>query len=141
MQENGELPTVEDLESPTLTEDARAQLLDKVVQFIKYHIQDNSFYIGEGDLNLAGNEYSTSAYTIDGNGVLSYLKVTPVGDNSHLSVTDAMGNTRKVITSGGLYNLMAREYQFDVPSIESATTIRTSSYAVVHLIDGPLRYE
>lgn len=141
MQENGELPTVEDLESPTLTEDARAQLLDKVTQFIKYHIQDNSFYIGEGDLNLAGNEYSTSAYTIDGNGVLSYLKVTPVGDNTHLSVTDAMGNTRKVITSGGLYNLMAREYQFDVPSIESATTIRTSSYAVVHLIDGPLRYE
>ena len=141
MQDAGELPKAEDLENPNLTEEAEAELLNEIIQFIKYHIQDNSFYIGEGDLNNSGSEYSTSAYTIDGTGTLSYLKVRPVGNNSGLTVTDEMGNVRKVKTETGLYNLMAREYQFDNASIENAGSIRTSSYAVVHLIDGPLKYK
>ena len=141
MQDAGELPKAEDLENPNLTEEAEAELLNEIIQFIKYHIQDNSFYIGEGDLNNLGSEYSTSAYTIDGTGTLSYLKVRPVGNNSGLTVTDEMGNVRKVKTETGLYNLMAREYLFDNASIEDAGSIYTSSYAVVHLIDGPLKYK
>jgi hypothetical protein len=36
---------------------------------------------------------------------------------------------------------MAREYQFDAPDATQATNIYTSSFAVVHLIDGALMYK
>ncbi|MBO7588006.1 MAG: hypothetical protein J6T18_01090 [Bacteroidaceae bacterium] len=37
-----------------------------------------------------------------------------------------------------LYNIMCREYEYDNASVGSATQIETSSYVVIHLIDGTL---
>ena len=36
---------------------------------------------------------------------------------------------------------MAREYQFDSPDASTARNIYTSSFAVVHQIDGALMYK
>ena len=48
---------------------------------------------------------------------------------------------RNVLKNGGLYNLMAREYQYNTADVASASEIYTTSYAVVHQIDGPLMWE
>ena len=138
-QKAGNLPTVEEVENPDLMEEEREALLDEICQFVKYHIQDNSFYIGQGDITRT--DYETAAYTMDETGTLSYLKVKVEGNNNGLTVIDAMNNEHHVVTSGGLYNLMAREYLFNNSSIENATEIYTSSYAVVHQIDGVLKWQ
>ena len=54
-----------------------------------------------------------------------------------MTVTDNLGRTRRGVTTEGLYNNMCREYAFDT----GKNTIYTSSYAVVHLIDGALMYD
>lgn len=143
LQDDGKLPTVEDLENTSLDEEERVALREQIRQFVRYHIQDNSIFIGEGDVNqgISPSKYETAAYSRTNNGVLSYQKVTPQASNSGMTVTDAVGNVRHVQTANGLYNLMAREYQFDSNDVEAGAPVRTSSYAVVHQIDGPLLYE
>ena len=142
LQDEGKLPTVDDLNDPNLTEEEQEELREQVRQFVRYHIQDNSVFIGEGDVNQGPvpSEYETAAYLQTG-GTFSYLKLTPQATNLGMTVKDKMGNTRNVVTSNGLYNLMAREYQFNSDNVENATNLRTSSYAVVHQIDGPLLFE
>ena len=118
----------------------RVRKTEQIEKFLKYHIQDNSLYIGQGNIEEA--DYETSAYEINGaDNTISYCRLTVKGDGSHLSVTDAAGNKRNVLTNGGLYNLMAREYQYNTKDVASASEIYTSSYAVVHQIDGPLIWE
>ena len=82
-------------------------------------------------------EFETSAYKVN-DGVLSYYKLNTDVSNSGISIIDGKGNTRKVDTSSGLYNLMAREYQYNTGDATRATELYTSSFAVVHLIDGAL---
>ena len=142
LQDEGKLPTVADLNDPNLTEEEQEELREQVRQFVRYHIQDNSVFIGEGDVNQGPDpvQYETAAYSQAG-GTFSYLKLTPQATNTRMTVTDAVGNVRNVLTGNGLYNLMAREYQFNSDNVENATALYTSSYAVVHQIDGPLMYE
>ena len=72
---------------------------------------------------------------------LSYFKLAAQGGNDRLSVTDRSGQTRNVMTSSGLYNLMAREYQYNTGDKLNPGGIYTSSFAVVHLIDGALDWQ
>ena len=137
LHDSGELPTWEDVDAAE-SESRKEELTEQINQFLKYHIQDNSLYIGQG--NIANADYETSAYQIDeSTNTLSYYRVNVEGDDTHLNITDRAGNTRHVVTSGGLYNLMAREYQYDANTdVADAQNIYTSSYAVVHQIDGVL---
>jgi hypothetical protein len=43
-----------------------------------------------------------------------------------------------VTTNPNLYNLVAREYQYNTEDATKADQIETSSSAVIHLIDKPL---
>ena len=43
-----------------------------------------------------------------------------------------------VTTNPNLFNLVAREYQYDSSDAKNANQIETSSSAVIHLIDKPL---
>lgn len=139
LQTAGDLPTWDEVDAEE-DEDEKARMVEEINQFLKYHIQDNSLYIGQGD--IASTQYSTSAYEIDkATNTLSYYKLTAEGDNTGLQVKDRVGNIRHVVTGGGLYNLMAREYQYDSASETDASTIYTSSYAVVHQIDGVLMWK
>lgn len=136
LQISGQLPTWEEVE---LEQDdhRRDSLSQEIEKFIKYHIQDNAYYIGQG---TASGEFETSAYKVtDGN--LSYYKLNTQVSNDGITITDGRGNTRHVVTTGGLCNLMAREYQYDAGDATRANHLYTSSFAVVHQIDGALQYK
>ena len=132
--------------------------LDQLKNFVKYHIQDNSVYVGaefnagiDDATGLAAEkaEYET-AYM---NSKQQFIKLTVKG-GSQISVTDKAGNTRYVQqtydeeSGKPYYNIMCREYEIK-PLTDGLTmsddtydrfSIETSSYAVIHLIDKPLNY-
>ena len=125
LHNEGKLPTWDEVEEEQ-DEDEKERMTEQIEKFLKYHIQDNSLYIGQGNIEEA--DYETSAYEINGaDNTISYCRLTVKGDGSHLSVTDAAGNKRNVLTNGGLYNLMAREYQYNTKDVASASEIYTSS--------------
>ena len=122
--------------------------------FVNYHIQDNSVYIGaefnagiddRTGLPAEKAEYETAFM----NSNQQFVKLTVKGGD-HIYVTDKKGNTREVqqtlsATGKPYYNIMCREYE--VKPLSGSTlsetaydnfSIETSSYAVVHLIDEPL---
>ena len=147
MQDDGELPTWEDWEAETDTE-KKDSLKNEIETFLRYHIQDDNFMIGAGSKSA---ETETSAYkVVDGN--MSYYKLRTSADNSNLTVTDALGQTHNVTKAAGLYNLQACEYLFapnpysgfnpsSGMSLNDANIIYTTSFAVVHQIDGCLKYK
>ena len=119
-----------------------------LVNFLKYHIQDNSVYTN-AEFNRGPAKYST-AYL---NKSRQFAKLS-VNAGDDITITDELGNERHVrkIYNGNVpyWNIMCREYVFkryssdyssssadpltDIPT----TKLETSSYAVIHLIDGAL---
>lgn len=141
----GQLPYWEDLEAQTdaawggdrdAAKQMRYRIRQRILDFLRYHIQDNSIYIGEGPVS---GRYETSKMNPVNR---KFFSLSVNADNSHFSVTDAMGHTRNVLTRSGLYNNSCREYLYSQKDKEQAAsgTLYSSSYAVVHLIDGPLLY-
>ena len=131
--------------------------LDQLKNFVKYHIQDNSVYVGadfnpgiDDNTGLPAEkaEYETAFM----NANQQFVKMTVKGGND-ITIKDKNNHTRtvqKISTASGkpYYNIMCREYEIK-PFSTSATLseasystgqfkIETSSYAVVHLIDEPL---
>lgn len=136
LQASGKLPTWDMVEEAE-DEEQKDSLRNEIENFIKYHIQDGSFYVGEG---ADDGEYETSAYKVtDGN--LSYYKLKTVVNNDGITVTDGTNTAYHVVKTDGLYNLMSREYQFDSGDASRARNIYTSSFAVIHQIDGALQYK
>ena len=139
MQQDGKLPTWKQVEqAQTIAE--RDSLTEEIELFLKYHIVDNGFFVGQG---VETASYETSAYSVDKDRNVSYYKVTVSADGeTGLNVRDLMGNNRKVVTtSESSFNRMAREYQYDSSDATNAQNIYTSSCAVVHQIDGVLNYK
>ncbi len=136
LQKSGKLPTWEQVDAEE-DEVVKDSLRTEIENFIKYHIQDEAFYVGQG---TDSGEYETSAYKVtDGN--LSYYKLKTQVDNVGITIADGVGHTCKVDTTKGLYNLMAREYQYDASDAANARNLYTSSFAVIHQIDGALQYK
>ena len=126
---------------------------DQLKNFIKYHIQDNSVFVNaefDAGYNLDGTKASETnyetAYMRAADKQFAKLKVK---GGSDITVTDANGNVRHVLknkTNEGapLWNIMCREYEFKNGSNSGLITdvskamIETSSYVVIHQIDGPL---
>lgn len=137
LQSEGKLPTWAEVDAAT-EQEVKDSLANEIETFIKYHIQDNSFYIGQGS---DSGEFETSAYkVVDSN--LSYYKLNTVVNNDGITVTDAKGNKLQVDTTNPeLYNITCREYQYDNGNATRATQIYTSSHAVVHLLKGALQYK
>ena len=98
---------------------------------------ERAYYVGQGDVS---GEFETSAYKIN-EGVLSYYKLKTNVSNDGITIIDGLGNTLKVNTAGKLYNIMAREYQYDAGDATRANNLYTSSFAVIHQIDGALMYK
>lgn len=131
--EDGHLPTWNMVEAEE-DEEVRDSLEKVINEFVKYHIMDNSIYIGMG---TGQSRFETSSFqVIDGNTMYNKLDVSY--NNNSITIKDQAGNTRNVVKTNGLYNLMAREYQFDSSSPTTASNIYTTSFAVVHQIDGVL---
>lgn len=117
---------------------------------MKYHIQDNSVYVG-AEFNAGREENgelatSTKYETAYMNSRQKFEKLSVKGGKD-ITLTDAVGNVRQVKTNDEkYYNIMCREYQYTNKNTDPMLStldvienqIETSSYAVIHLIDGPL---
>ena len=138
LQAAGEIPTLDMLDdTDTYTDEERDSLRDVLTLFVKYHIQDNSLYIGGGSSDA---KYETFAYRVEDDNLL-YYKVQAKASNDDITIIDDNGTEHHVVQTPGLYNQMAREYQYNSSTAASATSLYTSSYAVVHLIDSPLTFK
>ena len=144
---SGKLPTwdaVELLDGQAKTRDSL-----KIVNFVKYHIQDNSVFIGGETVDVMAptDGYETAVYDeAAGRFQKLYVKSTASGidvvDRVNIGKSATERITRHVVTTNpDLYNLQAREYQYNSRDAQNASNIQTSSSAVVHLIDGPLMLE
>ena len=137
MIDSGKLPTWEQIEADKEagnTEKATADSLS-LVGFLKYHIQDNSLVIGGG---TDDDEHETAMIDAETH---RFYQVHSKLDANGLTVRDNTGREAHVLTNSGLYNLMAREYQYNGNSALNANILRTTSSAVIHLIDKPLMYK
>ena len=136
------LPTMEQAEEFILTQeenyafdedDYRDSIRAIIADFVNYHIQDNSVYVGGG--YNKGN-YETSTLDVETG---TFCRLSVVGTNSDLTVTDGSGNAQKVLTENpALYNIMTRDYLFDDSDIQQSKLIETSSFAVIHHVKNAL---
>ncbi len=152
-QEQGLIPTVDEVESPTLTEEEDAagmSIVDKqdslrniVKRFVKYHFQDGAVFIkGEnesdqqylsGTLNEVTNKFYPLYVTQDGSSIqiLDYANWRKSADEREYA---------HVVTTDGLYNLNARDIVVNSATLTSATKIETYAFAVIHQIDRILQF-
>ncbi|HZK02949.1 MAG TPA: hypothetical protein VFC94_00900 [Bacteroidaceae bacterium] len=126
-----------------------ADLRANLTSFVKYHIQDNSVYLGSefkiDTIHTTSREaHYETAYMNDLN---QFEKLAVSSTKTGITVKDKVGNIRKVVTKAvkptiddKYHNIMCREYQYNNNAANSATELETSSYLVIHLIDGPLSY-
>jgi uncharacterized surface protein with fasciclin (FAS1) repeats len=107
--------------------------------FLSYHFQDNSVYVS--DRFDEPVEYETANLERQSDGTLTgrFRKLKIFADGTDLSV-QGEGNPvpLKVITAPGAYNRMVRDYQF---LTNNGNSLSTSSFAVIHQIDGVLEYK
>lgn len=108
----------------------------KLVNFVKYHMQDNALIIGGENISSG---YETALIDTRTN---SFVRLEVTADANNITVEDARKNKRHVMkTSPAIYNRFAREYIYPGKSALDASDIETSSSIVIHQIDGPLMYE
>lgn len=111
-------------------------LADVISAFVQYHIQDNALYIGGGSRR---GSFETSTMNPS---TLAFYRLNVKADNGHIEVVDARNNHRHVLTDNPwLYNIMTRDYLFNTVDVTNATQIETSSFAVIHQINGVLYYK
>lgn len=146
LHEAGILPYWDDLDAQTDSawsgnRDAakvmKYKIRTRILDFLRYHIQDNAIFMGEG---VVDGRYETSKLNPVNK---KFYSLAVNANNSSISVTDALGNTRQVQTADrNLYNNMCREYLYTQKDKEVAYkgNLYSSSHAVVHLIDGPLMF-
>ena len=128
-----------------------------LLDFVKYHIQDNSIYVDEGfepGNYESGKTKLHQALSDDEEAVLTdkyspgrpyKINVTP--SSKGISLVDESGRKINVITNQGegYYNLMAREWWLTSGSntaikVPYQAKIDNSSSAVIHAVDRPLYY-
>ena len=151
---------------PTLTEKGVA--INKMIQFLKYHFQDNAVFFGQP----VNAQYQSATIKNDNNQTLygtaknKYFKIGVVGTANSLKLTMdskvdpvthvAPVRTANVVTTNGLYNIIVKDYIFaKLPSayknidqtgsttaaLFNTSTITTSASAVIHQIDNVLTFE
>ena len=107
-----------------------------VSDFIRYHVQDHSVAIGMAKESGTDGNYESMKRNLE-TGKFYPIKVDY--DATNMTVTDATGSTCHVVKSNNLYNMICREYWFE--GTGNAARLFMASDAVVHQIDGVLKYE
>ncbi len=118
-----------------LLKQARSIVADRILNFLKYHIQDNSVFIGGEPKDSV--KYETSTLNPLNN---RFYYVTVNADDEQLTVEDQLKNVRHVV-KGDNCNLIGREYWIQNVSNANSTQLYNASDVVVHQIDGPLFYQ
>lgn len=112
--------------------DSAAHLRKIMLDFVKYHIQENAIVID--------NQYESCKYAsmkLNKNYVPYKIKVESYGDNL---MVEGVCSEKQTINKSMMYNRLAREYWLNSSRVESATLIETSSSVVLHAINHPLLY-
>ncbi|KAA6303298.1 MAG: hypothetical protein EZS26_000509 [Candidatus Ordinivivax streblomastigis] len=114
--------------------------VQNLYDFLSYHFQDNSVYVS--DKLEDGIEYETANLERKSDGSLTgkFSKLKIFADGTNLSV-QGVGNSvpvKVITTNPALYNLMVRDYLF---LVGDKYKLNTSSFAVIHQIDGVLKYK
>ena len=144
MYADGTLPSWADLDAMTADmfggdanalKKAKTIIEDKINNFLRYHIQDNSVIIGAAPQSNVKYE----SFTINPATKRFYSLLVSSSSNS-MSVTDQMGNKRNVVTTDGLYNNQGREYWITNKDDDTRSQLYNASDVVVHQIDGVLLY-
>lgn len=138
MEDRGLLPTWEDFENASSKEE-KYVIKNRIFNFLRYHIQDNSLFIGGTSQTADEVKYETSKINPENKRFFS-LGVVQSADN--IVVTDQLGEKRSVVKTNGLYNNICREYWFQNigTTRNPVKSIYSTSDAVVHQIDGVLLY-
>ena len=152
------LPTIADLQAAEdydfeqweyygIESNKASYIREVMLNFVKYHIQDYSIFVDNG---FDSGRYATAKHQfIKSTTSDKYIVGKPYRLNvnvsaSGLEVTDNMGNTRKVLTNGGLHNIPANEFwvrgNLTPGSMPYNFQLDNSSFVVIHAIDGPLMY-
>ena len=149
------LPTWEQVDSvATAGNTAKAaSMLSSIINFAKYHFQDNSIYVDNTPITtvdpatgvtVPGKSFATMV--IDGKTNRFYeLQVERNGNT--FTVQDDMGNVRSVITDGDEnrdWNIMCRDNVYTSGGTGPSATLNnysSSSYTVLQPIDGVLLNE
>lgn len=142
---------------------ARTAAITKNVNFLRYHFQDEAVFFGQNvnEEFQSATIKTTSTKTHFNTSMNKYYKLGIKSTSNSLTITmDSKASdpvrTANVITSGGLYNLIAKDYIFEkVPTayknIDGTgntsgvsfvnSRITTSASAVIHQIDKVLTAE
>ena len=141
LQEAGDLPTWDQAEEKKENGNLTGYEKDStaIVDFVKYHIQDNALFIGaekdSADYETAVIDPATERFYR----ISAQLTDDGITLKDQACKLDKSRTPAKVLTNDPtLYNLMAREFQYNTADATNASLIETSSSAVVHLIDKPL---
>ena len=113
---------------------AKKELKNRIINFVKYHIQDNSVIIGGEEQNNTKFESFTNNLSTK-----RYYNLTVTSDANNLTVTDHTNHSYKVVKTDGLYNLQGREYWITNKD-KTNDQIYNASDVVVHQINGALIY-
>jgi uncharacterized surface protein with fasciclin (FAS1) repeats len=133
----GRYKTLDEIELLEEPEDQAVEM-QKLYEFLRFHFQDNSVYIGG---KLYTNEWFETA-TLDETGKkFRRLWVTNTNDAITVRTKENGGKEAKVITSDGLYNIMVRDYKFSAGNVTPNSSIITSSFAVIHQINTVLDFQ
>ena len=139
-----------------------------MVQFLKYHFQDNAVFFGQP----VSDQYQSATIKNDNNSTLwgtaknKYYKLGVVATGSSITITmdsktgdplrTANVLTSDPLTGSPLYNIIAKDYIFDkLPSLYknvdgtgsvsgalfNTSNITTSASSVIHEIDNVLTFE
>jgi hypothetical protein len=105
-----------------------------IVNFVKYHFQDNSIFADTPAIHATAYETGTMNSETQ-----TYHKVTVSSTgNGTLSVKDNAGNTRNITSDK---NIVVRDYITAKQTGTDKNTITSSSSAVLHGITGVLDYK
>ena len=154
--QNGVIKTWDDINA---IQDAtvKAAEIVKLERFLRYHFQDNSIFV---DNHTVNGVYQSATVKKDdvathfGTFKNKYYKLGVNAAPGSLSLTTESNGTASVVTSGNLYNIMARDFVFNnKPSAFKnvdgtgtgvdffTSTIYTSSTAVIHQINKVLIFQ
>lgn len=137
---------------------AQNAAIQKMIRFLRYHFQDNTVFMGQ---NIDGLYQSA---TIKNDNNLShfgtakdkYYKIGVKANAGSITLTTENNNKAHVVTSDGLYNIIAKDYIFaKIPSkyknvdrtgpsdatAFSTSSITTSASTVIHQIDNVLTFQ
>lgn len=139
----GNLPTWEDYDA-TKDESEKRKISALIRNFIRYHFQDNSIYIG-GKLHDDYKSSDTESYEtakIDETTRRYYSLSVALTPNT-LKIKDQLNRTVNVVTDKDIYNNTCREYWMeckDGQNYDKYMALKSSSNAVIHQIDDVLLY-